>query len=667
MIKQNSDLLTNCIKSLPFLIGLLTGLCFFTFQVTGFSLSYFPGDFGDGRFNIYILEHAYKFFSGQVTDYWSAPFMFPEPNVISYSDNLLGTAPIYALFRSFGSDIFTAFQLWFICLTILNYSAAYVFLLKVFKNRYAAVLGAMVFAFSIALQSQLTHAQTFPRFPIPLAFLMAYYFRNSLRPKHFFFCVLLVVYQIYCAIYLGLMLMVPVAIFLIIIFGTNWRKIKTKNRKWYFHLIGYLMLNALMLLPLMQPYMKRSGFPSMEYFRQIFHTIPSIQSHFYSQKGSILWDFLAHVASEYPASWNHQIFAGGIASIAGIVFAISVLYKRFFAKRNQLGKKSISYQFFLTALFSKILFLRIGIISAYLLIFFLPGFSAMRSITRIINVELLFFAFACSYVFSFVLNKKHWKNFLLMLLFLALFVMDNYLREDMIYRKEKKVAVQRSANLIDLMSHFPENSIVSYEPTSKLPDVFIYQLDAMLASQATDNISINAYTATSPPEYTNYWNFLDASSRMEWLDKKILYRDSLYIINSAEQYYLLSGKGENRKITAFITAEEYFLVNKENPYSPTMKLLSEELPVGGKKCFISVNGLTATINPSVHGVISLEKNGEKLFYKGFPLVQSSGDWYNYYFEIDFPEEIPLGSELKIYVWNPSTEDFFIDKMNIQIE
>ena len=102
--------------------------------------------------------------------------------IIAYSDNLLGSAPIYSFFRLLGLDQFNAYQGWVVVLSILNYSFAYLFISKISNNKYAAVIGAMVFAFSIALQSQITHVQTFPRFPIPLAFLMAVYFFETLKP-----------------------------------------------------------------------------------------------------------------------------------------------------------------------------------------------------------------------------------------------------------------------------------------------------------------------------------------------------------------------------------------------------------------------------------------------------------------------------------------------------
>ena len=191
-------------KLLPFLICLSAGIYFITLNVTGYSFTHYPGDLGDGRLNNYFLEHAHKYLTGQIGSLWDAPFMYPEEKVLSYSDNLIGTAPFYSIFRLSGFDRETSYQLWFITLAALAFICCYYLLILIFNDIYAAAIGAFIFAFSIALQSQFTHAQTFPRFPVPLAFAMFIIFTRNFRPLFFFLSVLMVVYQLYCGIYLGL-------------------------------------------------------------------------------------------------------------------------------------------------------------------------------------------------------------------------------------------------------------------------------------------------------------------------------------------------------------------------------------------------------------------------------------------------------------------------------
>ena len=90
--------------SVPILF-MLMGLYFGVMPYFHWDLSRIPGDYGDARFNYYVLEHGYSYLSGKISEYWNAPFMYPYKNVMALSDNLLGTLPIYALFRFFNADV----------------------------------------------------------------------------------------------------------------------------------------------------------------------------------------------------------------------------------------------------------------------------------------------------------------------------------------------------------------------------------------------------------------------------------------------------------------------------------------------------------------------------------------------------------------------------------
>ncbi len=529
LIKNNWGLL-------PFLVGLLSGLYFITLQVVDPSFLYFPGDLGDGRLNLYFLENAYKYFTGESASFWNAPFMYPEPNVIALSDNLLGSAPLYSFFRILGMTTFTSYQWWFVILAALNYSSAFLFLRKLFKNNYAAVLGAMVFAFSIALQSQMTHAQTFPRFAIPLAFLMAIKFKEELQPRYFFYALLFVVYQIYCGIYLGFMLAIPIGILFIILTWTSpERKQRFKDKKWILRIIGGGTINGILVLPLIIPYMQRNKAPTLNHYREILDSVPTIKSHFFSQQGSLLWDFLSGTATNYPAWWDHQIFAGGIATLCILIFA-GIQFNRLYKNRFRPGHGSVLSSLFLAGLITKILYLRAGRISIYFLVYLLPGFSSMRSMTRIINIELLFFAIATAWIVSIILKKQGWKSVLLFLLLAGLFIGDNYFREGKSYRTEKSLAMDRTESLVNLIDSLPEGTVISYEPETLETASIHYHLDAMLAAQACNLISINGYSASCPFDFGPFWRNIDADSRTHWLSKSARSFDTLYVLLSVDKY-----------------------------------------------------------------------------------------------------------------------------------
>ena len=131
------------------LIMLIAGIWLFPLDLLQRDLSLMPGDKGDSRFNNYILEHGYNFMTGKVDNYWDAQVMYPEKMTIAYSENLIGTVPLYSLFRLLKCDRETSFQLWFLSLFVLNFICAYWALKKWTASTLLSSVGAYIFAFSI--------------------------------------------------------------------------------------------------------------------------------------------------------------------------------------------------------------------------------------------------------------------------------------------------------------------------------------------------------------------------------------------------------------------------------------------------------------------------------------------------------------------------------------
>ena len=447
-------------KSWPFLLGLILGLYFITLNITGRSFTFFPGDLGDARFNTYLLEHAHMFLTGQTKSLWNAPFMYPEPDVITYSDNLIGAAPFYSLFRLIGFDRETSFQWWFLMMSVLSYSCCYFFLNWCFKNKYAAVLGAMVFAFSMALQSQITHAQTFPRFAIPLAFWMGILFMGKLKPIYFFAALAFVVYQLYCGIYIGFMLSVPIALLLLFTLIYKWKIFykKIKNIKWIGMMAGSIIFNILIVLPLMIPYLHRAQKNGLNNYENIIINIPTIKSHFYSQAGSIFWKYFENTCVDYPAWWDHQIFAGGVATSCLLILGFIIIAKMF--KKKYFSKITVDPTLiilFLTGLTTFLFYIRFNYFSLYKFIYNIPGFGSMRAIQRIINIELIFFAIATAFVFSKIFQKKKILSIFIFIFFAGIIIADNYYKEGESYRTNKIISQIRVNQLIEKMKNIPKN------------------------------------------------------------------------------------------------------------------------------------------------------------------------------------------------------------------
>ena len=80
----------------------------------GQNLSRIQGDLGDARLNNYILEHDYLWLTGKEKSLLDAPFFYPYPKTVAYSENHFGSMLFYSAFRSMGLDRETAFQYWFL-------------------------------------------------------------------------------------------------------------------------------------------------------------------------------------------------------------------------------------------------------------------------------------------------------------------------------------------------------------------------------------------------------------------------------------------------------------------------------------------------------------------------------------------------------------------------
>ena len=514
-------------------IGLFSCIYFFAFNIIGSSYEFFPGDLGDARFNNYLLEHSYQFFCGNINSFWNAPFIFPEKNIITYSDNLIGSAPFYSLFRLIGQDRETSFQNWFIVMTALNYTSCYILLKYLFKNSYAAVLGAIIFTSSIALQAQIGHAQTIPRFPIPLAILFGLLFTKELNPKYFFLMLLMLSYQLYCGIYLGFLLIIPITLLIVtsIIIKRNLYFTKIKEVRWLSLITVTLVINAIFIAILLLPYKERADLGGLYLYEDIVTSVPTLKSYFYSNSGSILWGKLEHIADDYLCYWDYRIFPGGVATLS-IVFCLYMFLKSFNIKRN-FNENNYHYLIlFFMCSFTFLFFIRVNNLSLYKILFNIPGFASMRALQRIINIELVFYAAATAFFFKYFLqNKKIYKNFVIFIFLLSIVIIDNKVEAGGTHRTKKNISQDRISILVDKMKMIPKGSIISYEPDTMYSHPNDYQIDAMLASQSLLLKCLNGYTATSPNEYYLYWGKPNEESRIKWLKYKGALSEKIFVIH----------------------------------------------------------------------------------------------------------------------------------------
>lgn len=167
-----------------------------------------PGDYMTHLLVNFILEHDYLWMIGRADHLrlWSPPAYYPAPNVLAYSETLLGVAPIYSLFRGAGLSLDHAYSAWLFVLPILNYTAAYLLLRG--GLGYAALpaaFGSFFCAYAGVLAAQVNNPQLLTLF---YSYLAWYGICRLLRSRGqaagwVYFTTLALVAQMFACLYLG--------------------------------------------------------------------------------------------------------------------------------------------------------------------------------------------------------------------------------------------------------------------------------------------------------------------------------------------------------------------------------------------------------------------------------------------------------------------------------
>ncbi len=178
-------------------------------------------DLGDSRLIHYLLEHGYRWILRAPThlDFWSPPYFFPEKNTAAYSDVLLSVGPVYWLWRRLGASPDSAFGLWMLSMSALNYAAGLLLFRRGLGFGVAAgSAGAAMVAFGAPRLNEMGHQQLLPFFyPLLTLYGLARLFGDSslgLRPRAGYWLLAMAgaLGQLYAAVYVGWFLIVAIGL-----------------------------------------------------------------------------------------------------------------------------------------------------------------------------------------------------------------------------------------------------------------------------------------------------------------------------------------------------------------------------------------------------------------------------------------------------------------------
>jgi hypothetical protein len=457
-----------------------------------------PGDVADPRFNSVVLEHVYRWFTGQAGSLWDPSFFYPFTGVLAFSDNHFGSAPFYIALRLLGLDRYAAFSGWFVIGSALNYVACCYLLRKLGFSALAAATGAFLYSFSLPVTAQVGHAQLTYRFAVPLAMaaLLNLYEGRDLRSLGWL--AFWVAVQFYCTIYIGVFLVLLVAGWTLGAYAAGWRQRRseplphravfqsvvastTETRLAVAALCALSILALAYLLGTYEAVAAKYGF-HRDYV-EIATMLPRFVSYFQAEH-SMLWDRLIAPYYRPPMVWEHYLFVGFAAYLL-FVLGIALQWGRLVLKAL------VAYALLVIATFS--LFDH----SLYWFLFALPGFNSIRAVTRIWFVEVIPFAIIVAAAVDGLGRRKATAATVSVLLLVVLVLVESVTFKA--NTTSRRVLEDRITSLrTQLPAKLPPDAILFVALPLDKPAAR-GAIDAMILAQDLGLPTLNGYSGNQPP------------------------------------------------------------------------------------------------------------------------------------------------------------------------
>lgn len=479
-----------------------------------FKVDDIPGDLLDARFNMYVLEHGYRWLMRLDNSFWSAPFFYPAHNVIAYSDNHLGSLLLYAIFRVFGASRETGFQLWGIAIFTLNYFVTYLVLRKQRLESVGATAGAYLFTFPMIMAAQIVHIQLAPRFMLPVAFWMAYLFVQTGSVKSLVLLLAACAYQIYLGIYTGYFLTLSLVLFITVLFlgRQQWMAIRSfvatrGDGEFCRRILAYAVAGTgfiLVLLPLILPYSHAES-ESRRTWNEIAPLLPRWESYLYAAPQSILWGRLFHLGDSLPLYWEHRLFLGLVPLTGLMLFLYLLLKKKTVPPESDCGLAMLG----VVAGIAVITFCWHGFSLYYYVWRHLPGAGGIRAITRISLILIYPVAFIVGSIATCFINhrrvtRSRWATNIFGIGILALLAVDQATGVASVSVRQ----CQRRVATLKAKIDRTKGSILWINDTNN--DISLFrQLDAMLVAQDFGLKVVNGYSGLVPQDYPDSLSNLD--------------------------------------------------------------------------------------------------------------------------------------------------------------
>jgi hypothetical protein len=472
-----------------------------------------PGDIGDARLNIYLLEHFYRWAIGAHDALLSPPMFFPYPYTLGFSDTYAGSSWVYAVFRGIGLDEFGAFKSWFTVGYVATFAASYYVLLRLSFPRLLAAVGAFAFTFSLPSIAQMGHAQLLYRPAVPFCFLYAILLCEERRASHIIKLVTALSVQFLFSIYLGVFaLLYTSALFpALLALSTGCKPGSVKaflrsigaqlgdRRTWHLSTLA----PAILTLGAASAVLGFHLFVAKTYglgrsWEEIYSMMPRVQSYL-MQDGLPYWAPLSQALPEVPARQEHQIFLGLLWSLATLVgltiTAVGLL-------RGRVEPIRLMAAASLSVLLVCLLVLAVGPMSPYRLIAATPGLGAVRSVSRHVLVGAFPVILIGLGLMSLVARRWYWLALAMASVTMVWHAYDVWAMHKFAFSSEQARARISAASRVAAMRYRNRSNpqVLAYDG-SKSDQFWARQIDAIVLADRLNIPTLNGYSGNDVPGY----------------------------------------------------------------------------------------------------------------------------------------------------------------------
>lgn len=468
------------------------GTVFFFHRMLFSGFREIAGGFGDTRLCNYFLEHSFRWLSRSPTheSLWDLPVFHPAPNTFAYSETLLGTAPLYWLWRLTGLAPDSAFQMWMLTAASFNFLAAYLMMRRGFGfERMAALLGGFLCAYGHIRAAQLHHPQLIPQFFTFLGIWMLCRIlreperRQSVVVLAFFGCL---VGQIYASFYLGwfLVLGLMVATLWGLVFPGSRGPMLAATRSNLLAIAISALVALVALLPLALHGLEVARQTGWRDYDEVTSMVPRPQSWIYMGRRSLLYFWLrnAPVFLAIPAEHEQRL---GLGIVCTLVAAVG-LWK---SRGRPWGIVLIA-----SAVTVVLLSTTFGGFSPWRAVYaYFPGGAAIRVVSRIGLLMLIPAGLGLAAFKELFGNRRIAATLLAVCLLEQIYSMETY------PKALGRSVAQTIASQIGPNCPSYYLSILPVEGSDRSD--WLHQVDAMMAQLIVNVPTVNGYSGNYPPGY----------------------------------------------------------------------------------------------------------------------------------------------------------------------